>query len=87
MQATVTGKYFLILIQLSLLLPKFETFRRFKPRFQAEVLTKDEVTQCSRDGQEDSVCMYVCPKIYIRRALNKVTDALRSQTKMYSMPV
>ena len=26
------------------------------------------------------VCMYVCPKIYIRRALNKVTDAPRSQT-------
>ena len=26
------------------------------------------------------VCMYVCPKIYIRRALNKVTDAPQSQT-------
>ena len=26
------------------------------------------------------VCMYPCPKIYIRRALNKVTDAPRSQT-------
>jgi len=26
------------------------------------------------------VCIYVCPKIYIRRALNKVTDAPRSQT-------
>jgi len=25
--------------------------------------------------------MYVCRKIYIRCALNKVTDALRSQTK------
>jgi len=24
--------------------------------------------------------MYVCPKIYIRRALNKVTDAPQSQT-------
>jgi len=31
-------------------------------------------------GRRATLCMYVCPKIYIRRALNKITDAPRSQT-------